>query len=107
MYGGEFAFQNRLGWPFSVFALFYFVFEDNVQIQAPAGLIFRGAISRSWKVFLCYEFEGFIFGGAYTWGAGGYFSEFYGIFLTAISTFIFVQVMLPVSMNSSHTSSCP
>ena len=106
MYGGEFAFQNRLGWPFSVFALFYFVFEDNVQIQAPAGLIFRGAISRSWKVFLCYEFEGFIFGGAYTWGEGGIFGILRYLFNRKIN-FHFRRVMLPVSMNSSHTSSCP
>ena len=27
-----------------VFALFYFVFEGNYQIQAPGGLIFGGAI---------------------------------------------------------------
>ena len=27
--------------------------------------------------FLCYDFEGLIFGGAYTWR--GVFSEFYGI----------------------------
>ena len=29
---------------FTVFALFYFVFEGNVQLQAPGGLIFGGAI---------------------------------------------------------------
>ena len=40
---------------FTVFALFYFVFEGNFQVQAPGGLIF---------------------GGAYTWR--GLFSEFYG-----------------------------
>ena len=33
----------------------------------------RGALTEG---FLCYEFEGLIFGGAYTWG--GLFSEFYG-----------------------------
>ena len=40
MYGGKFAFQNRLGWlvvgrKFTIFALFYFVFEGKFQIQAP------------------------------------------------------------------------
>ena len=40
MYRGKFAFQNRLGWlvvgrKFTVFALFYFVFEGNFQVQAP------------------------------------------------------------------------
>ena len=28
----------------AVFALFYFVFEGNFQVQAPGGLIFGGAI---------------------------------------------------------------
>ena len=31
-----------VGW--TVFALFYFVFEGNFQVQAPKGLIFGGAI---------------------------------------------------------------
>ena len=33
-----------VGRKFTVFALFYFVFEGNFQVQAPAGLIFGGAI---------------------------------------------------------------
>ena len=42
MYGGKFAFQNRLGWlvvgrKFTIFPLFYFVFEGNFQVQAPPG----------------------------------------------------------------------
>ena len=49
MYGGKFAFQNRLGYlvvvrKFTIFALFYFVFEGKFQVQAPRGLIFGGAI---------------------------------------------------------------
>ena len=49
---GKFAFQNRLGKPvivgrkFTGFALFYFVFEGNFQLQAPRRLIFGGAIQR-------------------------------------------------------------
>ena len=31
-----------VGW--TVFALFYFVFEGNFQVQAPKGLTFGGAI---------------------------------------------------------------
>ena len=63
MYGGKFAFQNRLGWlvvgrKFTIFPLFYFVFEGNFQVQAPP------------EGFLRYDFKGLIFGGAY-------FSEFY------------------------------
>ena len=32
------------GRKFTVFALFYFVFEGNFQVQSPEGLIFGGAI---------------------------------------------------------------
>ena len=62
---------------FTVFALFYFVFEGNLQVQDPGGAyIRRGALTEG---FLRYEFGGLIFGGAYTWR--GLFSEFYGIFI--------------------------
>ena len=33
-----------VGGKFTVFVLFYFVFEGNFQVQAPDGLIFGGAI---------------------------------------------------------------
>ena len=60
---------------FTVFALFYFVFEGNFQVQAPRGAyIWRGDLT---EVFLRYEFGGLIFGGAYTWK--GLFSKFYGM----------------------------
>ena len=45
---------------FTVFALFYFVFEGNFQVQAPRGAyIWRGDLTEG---FLRYEF-----GGAYIW----------------------------------------
>ena len=48
---------------FIVFALFYFVFEGNFQVQAPRGAyICRGDLTEG---FLRYEFGGLIFGGAY------------------------------------------
>ena len=54
-----------VGRKFTVFALFYFVFEDNFQVQAPGGAyIWRGDLTEG---FLRYEFGGLIFGGAYTW----------------------------------------
>ena len=65
MYGGKFAFQNRLGElivgrKLTVFALFYFVFEGNFPSTRPRGTyIGRGDFTEG---FLCYEF-----GGAYTW----------------------------------------
>ena len=59
-----------VGRKFTVFALFYFVFEGNFQGQAPGGLIFGGAIS--WVFFALRVWR------AYTWR--GIFSEFYGIY---------------------------
>ena len=53
---------------FTVFALFYFVFEGNFQVQAPWGLIFGGAIL---LMVFCVTglgglyLEGLIHGGAY------------------------------------------
>ena len=52
-----------VGSKFTVFALFYFVFEGNFQVQARRGAyIWRGELTES---FLRYEFRGLIFGGAY------------------------------------------
>ena len=33
-----------VGRKFTVFPLFYFVFEGNFQVEAPGGLVFGGAI---------------------------------------------------------------
>ena len=72
------------GRKFTVFSLFYFVFEDNFRVQAPRGAyIWRGDLTEG---FLRYRFGGLIFGGAYTWR--GLFSEFYGILHTAIKQFM-------------------
>ena len=63
-----------VGRKFTVFTLFYFLFEGNFQVQAPQGAhIRRGDVTEG---FLRYEFVGLIFGGAYT--RRGLFSEFYG-----------------------------
>ena len=64
-----------MGRKFSIFALFYFVFEGKFQVQASRGAyIRRGDLTEG---FLHYDFGGLIYGGAYTWG--GLFSEFYGM----------------------------
>ena len=57
-----------VGRKFTFFPLFYFVFKGNVQVQAPVGLIFGGAISRRVFCFSSLEglyLEGIIHGGAY------------------------------------------
>ena len=40
----DWVYSLMVGRKFTVFALFYFVFEGNFQEQAPRGLIFGGAI---------------------------------------------------------------
>ena len=48
---------------FTVFALFYFAFEGNFQVQAPGrAYIWRGDLTEG---FWRYEFGGLVFGGAY------------------------------------------
>ena len=50
---------------FTIFALFYFVFEGKFQVQTPRGAyIWKGDLTEG---FLRYDFGGLIFGGAYTW----------------------------------------
>ena len=69
--------SHIVGSKFTVFALFYFVFEGNFPSTSPRGAyIWRGDLTEG---FLRYQFGGLIFGGAYTWR--GLFSEFYGSFL--------------------------
>ena len=67
------------------FALFYFVFEGNFLSTSPrGGYIWRGDLT---EVFLCYQFGGLIFGGAYA--RRGLFSEFYGMFLKVVKMGMF------------------
>ena len=64
-----------VGSEFTVFALFYFVFEGNFSSTSPRGAyIWRGYLTEG---FLRYRFGGLIFRGACTWR--GLFSKFYGI----------------------------
>ena len=59
-----------VGRKFTLFALFYFVFEGNFQVQAPGGAyIWRGDLT---EVFLRYKLGGLIFGGG---GGGGLYME--------------------------------
>ena len=54
-----------VGSKFTVFALFYFVFEGNFPSTSSLGLIFGGAIYIITEGFLRYRFRGLIHGGAY------------------------------------------
>jgi len=68
MCGGKFSFHDLLAYMwkgFTVFALFYFVFEGNFRVQAPVGAYtWRGDLMEG---FLHCRFGGLIFGGAYFW----------------------------------------
>ena len=65
----------KVGSKFTVFALFYFVFEGNFPSTSPWGAyIWRGDLTEGFFVLPVW---GLIFGDAYTWR--GLFSEFYGI----------------------------
>ena len=71
-----------VGSKFTVFALFYLVFEGNLPSTSLWGVdIWRGDLTEG---ILCYRFGGggLIFGGAYTWR--GLFSDFYGIQLNVL-----------------------
>ena len=72
-----------VGSKLTVFALFWFLFEGNFQVQAPGGLIFGG--------FFALRIWGLIFGAVYTWR--GLFSEFYGI--------SFVELVSVIRINAS------
>ena len=70
-----------VGRKFTIFALFYFVFEGNFQGQAPGGAyIWRGDLTEG---FLGHEFGGLIFGGLIHGGA--YFRNFTVFFPLSIS----------------------
>ena len=69
-----------VGGTFTVFALFYFVFEGNFPSTSSWGAyIWRGDLTEG---FLRYRFGGLMFEGACTWR--GLFSEFYGIFFILV-----------------------
>ena len=79
MYGGKFAFQNRLswlvvGWKFTIFALFCFVFEVKFQVQAPRGDYRVFCVTILGGLYL----EGLIHGGAYFRDFTVYFQGLYG-----------------------------
>ena len=59
---------------YTVFALFYFEFEGNFQVQAPRAYIWRSDLTED---FLRYEFRELIFRGAYT--SRDLFWAFYGM----------------------------
>ena len=70
IYGRKFAFQNRwasliVGRKFSFFALSYFVFEGNFQVQVPGGLYLEGRLNGGFfglRIWRGLYMEGLIFG---------------------------------------------
>ena len=78
--------QNK----FTVFALFYFVFEGNFPSTSPRGAyIWRGDLTES---FLRHRFEGLIHGGAY-------FRNFTGVFCGLKSRLHFTPKLTLLNLN--------
>ena len=75
-----------VGSEFTIFALFYFVFEGNFPRTSPWGAyIWRGYLTEG---CLRYRFGGLVFGGACTWR--GLFSKFYGILKNVKTSLLFI-----------------
>ena len=76
MYGGKFAFQNRLGYfivgrKLTVFALFYFVFEGNFPSTSPRGSLYsEGRFHGGFFVLRVWG------GGAYTWRINSFLKSY-------------------------------
>jgi len=84
-----------VGSKFTVFALFYFVFEGNFPSTSPRGAyIWRGDLTEG---FLRYRFGGLIFGGAY-------FQNFmvYKLVCVAITVYCFHAVLKQRTRNKSQ-----
>ena len=67
MHGGKFAFQNRLGWPYSWKEIYRFsvlpcIWGQFASTSPQGDLYLEGSFNGG---FLRYEFGGLIFGGAY------------------------------------------
>ena len=80
-----------MGRKFTIFALFYFVFEGKFHVQAPRGLIFGGRFNGFF--FLRYNFEGLIF------------SDFYGMSQFRFTDNLAPRVLFfgaPVSLHNIH-----
>ena len=93
-----------VGSKFTIFALFYFVFEGNFASTSPQGAyIWRGDLTED---FLHYPFGGLIFGGAYQYTWRGLFSEFYSSYhLSFKRLFISLFVNLKGTKNKQHCCS--
>ena len=88
-----------MGRKFTIFALFYFVFEGKFQVQAPLGAyIRRGDLTEG---FLCYDFGGLIFGGAYN--MEGLIFGILRYLLNIKSCYIFLSRIFCLKINYSGT----
>ena len=80
-----------VGSKFTVFALFYFVFEGNSKYKPVGGLYLKGQLNGG---FFALPFGGLIFGGAYTWR--GLFLEFYSMRLEPVLPILYLVGILPI-----------
>ena len=80
-----------VGSKFTVFALFYFVFEGNSKYKPVGGLYLKGQLKGG---FFALPFGGLIFGGTYTWR--GLFLEFYSMRLEPVLPILCLVGILPI-----------
>ena len=100
----KFAFQNRLGWPYSwkeiyLLALFYFLFEGNFQVKSPGGggFYLEGQCNGGFFALRVWR--------AYT--RRGLFSEFYCIFRLSFHICISCVLYLEDQRYEIHVQSTP
>ena len=90
-----------VGSKFTVFALFYFVFDGNFPSTSPQGAyIWRHDLTEG---FLRYWFGGLVHGGAYFWN----FKVFYFFFARALPSFLTASPLTPHAcphFSSSHST---
>ena len=111
IYGGKFGFQNRLcsfivGKKFTLFALFYFVFEGNFPVQPPpppgggrwGGLYWEGQFNRG---FFALQVSGLVFGGAYFWNFMVVFIIYF-VFLMMNSLFFMIYHGIIFVIDTGH-----
>ena len=95
IYGGKFAFQNQLGYPYSwnqiycFFSVLLCIWRQFSKYKPPGGLYSEGQFNGGFLVWLVW--------GAYTWT--GLFSKFYGICSTCRAFSNNMELQIPKLRN--------
>ena len=89
-----------MGRKFTIFALFYFVFEGKFQVQAPLGAyIRRGDLTEG---FLRYDLGGLIFGGGGGLIHGGAYFRNFTVFVEDIGDLVLCNNKLKGALSRGY-----